>query len=155
MSDRKNALISEIKSSESIAEVMNMELGEFAKDKDVARELSLALAKFAGLDTSVEKKSTKRTAKDKQYKLVSFDVKWATQSQVHAIAALLKSNFAEGQIVHESEILALVTDEKFERNVLRTQQGGQKVWNYYKGDHERGFRAHGNIELIGETKESN
>jgi len=79
----------------------------------------------------------------RKYVLRSFDVKWSTKPQVHAIASILEANFKVDEVVAEDEIVSAM-----EANVavLDTRQGGKKVWNYYKGDSADGLLAHGNIE---------
>lgn len=81
----------------------------------------------------------------RSYKLLSFDVKWSTKPQVHAIAKILEANFGLNEVVDEGIIV-----EAMERNrhILETRQTGQKIWNYYKGDHSEGLLMHGNVEKL-------
>jgi hypothetical protein len=33
-------------------------------------------------------------------------------------------------------------------SVLNTEQGGKRIWDYYRGKHTRGLEGHGNIERV-------
>ena len=79
----------------------------------------------------------------KRYRLLKEDVSWSTVPQVHATAAILFANGKVGDVLDEVDIVRMMEANV---GVLKTRQGGKKIWNYYKGDHERGLLAHGNIE---------
>jgi hypothetical protein len=81
----------------------------------------------------------------RKYKLLKLEVTWSTKAQVHAIMGIIGAHAKPGDILDEEDIV-----EMMERNVdvLATRQGGRKVWNYYKGDHNMGLVAHGNLEKL-------
>jgi hypothetical protein len=80
----------------------------------------------------------------RRYRLLSFDVKWSTTPQVHAIAAILAANAKVGDVLDEADIVKMMVANE---HVLETRQGGKRIWNYYKGRSDRGLMTHGNIEL--------
>ena len=80
----------------------------------------------------------------KRYRLLSFNVGWSSTPQVHAIARILSAHAKEGDIMDESDIVKAMEANV---DVLATVQGGKRIWDYYKGKHDRGLMAHGNIEL--------
>ena len=81
----------------------------------------------------------------KKYKLLSTDVGWSTKPQVSALMAVLAAHVEVGGVLEESFIV-----EAMEANVgvLRTRQGGARIWNYYKGSHAEGLTMHGNVEVV-------
>ncbi len=81
----------------------------------------------------------------RKYKLLKKDVSWTTKPQVHAIMAILSAHMEEGETVDEADIIEMMVANEA---VLRTRQGGKRIWNYYKGDHTEGLMAHGNVERI-------
>jgi len=82
----------------------------------------------------------------KKYRLLKTDVSWSTKRQVHAVMSILSAHVAVGEVIDEETIVrAMVANEA----VLETRQGGKRIWDYYKGNHVEGLRAHGNVEVIG------
>lgn len=81
----------------------------------------------------------------RKYKLLKTDVAWTTKPQVHAIMAILHAHMAVGDTVDEADIVKMMVANEA---VLRTRQGGKRIWDYYKGDHNQGLAAHGNVERI-------
>jgi hypothetical protein len=59
--------------------------------------------------------------------------------------AILSAHVEVGDVLDESTIV-----EAMEANVavLETRQGGKRIWDYYKGNHAEGLRAHGNVEVV-------
>ena len=82
----------------------------------------------------------------RKYRLLSDDLSWSTTPQVHGILAILKAHVPVGGVISDEDaVAAMVANEK---TVLRTTQGGEKIWRYYVGKHERGLMAHGNLEIV-------
>lgn len=79
----------------------------------------------------------------RKYVLLKTDVSWSTKAQVHALMEILAAHVEVGQEVDESDIVRMMEANE---EVLQTRQGGKRIWDYYKGDHNEGLRAHGNIE---------
>ena len=79
----------------------------------------------------------------KKYVLRRTDVSWSTKPQVHAIMSILTAHLGVGDVIDESDIIAMM-----EANVavLDTRQPAKRVWDYYKGNHVDGLMMHGNIE---------
>lgn len=104
-------------------------------DVDRLRELEAQLAEL--------KQQVPVVRSGRRYRLLSFDVGWSTKPQVHTIAEVLKAHWDVGDEVDEEDIVeAMVANE----GALRTKQGGKRIWDYYKGDHNEGLTAHGNVE---------
>jgi hypothetical protein len=89
-----------------------------------------------------EKTPVTRSRTTKKYKLMSTEVGWTSKPQVQAIAAILAAHAAPGDVLDESDIIRMMVANE---DVLKTRQGGEKVWKYYRGDHAEGLEAHGNI----------
>lgn len=81
----------------------------------------------------------------KKYKLLRLEVAWSTKPQVHAIARILGAHAKVGDVLDETDIVRMMVANE---GVLRTRQGGKRIWDYYKGDHNEGLTAHGNIEKV-------
>jgi len=79
----------------------------------------------------------------RSYKLLSFDVKWSSKPQVHAIMQILSASFKVDDVVDEAIIVDAMEQN---RHILQTRQTGKKIWDYYKGDHAEGLLMHGNVE---------
>lgn len=149
---RKSGLLADITGCETVNELVAMDLGELSGDKDVKAALAAAVARFAGVQPGAKRTGGKRTVAEKVYRLVKTEVAWATQPQVHGLMSIIKGAFNVGDEIPESKIVELVTDPRVEATILRTKQGGAKIWDYYKGGHERGFIAHGNFEIVEAAK---
>jgi hypothetical protein len=81
----------------------------------------------------------------KRYRLLSTDVSWTSTPQAIALMAIIGEHVGVGEVVsYEDLVRVCVANEK----LLNTRQGGKKILDYYKGDHERGFIAHGNLEEV-------
>ena len=80
-----------------------------------------------------------------KYELLKTDVTWSTIPQVHAIMHIISAHAKPGDVLDEADIIQMM-----EANVavLQTRQGGEKIWKYYKGDHDRGLTAHGNLRKV-------
>jgi hypothetical protein len=80
-----------------------------------------------------------------KYELLKTDVTWSTIPQVHAIMHIISAHAKPGDVLEEADIIQMM-----EANVavLQTRQGGEKIWKYYKGDHDRGLTAHGNLRKV-------
>ena len=89
-----------------------------------------------------EKTRATRSRTVKKYKLMSTEVRWTSKPQVQAIVAILAAHAAPGDVLDESDIIRMMIANE---DVLKTRQGGEKVWKYYRGDHAEGLEAHGNI----------
>lgn len=89
--------------------------------------------------------ATKAARVSRKYRLLKTDVSWSTKPQVHAVMAIIAAHAAPGAVLDESDIV-----EMMEANVavLNTRQGGKRIWDYYKGGHNEGLLAHGNVEKI-------
>ena len=86
-----------------------------------------------------------RRSSGKRYQLLSTDVKWSTKPQVHALAAILAAHAQPGEVLLEDDIVNMVEANK---EVLNTKQTGKRIWDYYKGDHNEGLMAHGNMRRV-------
>lgn len=84
-----------------------------------------------------------RVRGSRKYVLLKTDVGWSTKPQVHALMQILAAHVEVGQEVDEDDIVRMMEANE---EVLHTRQGGKRIWDYYKGDHNEGLRAHGNIE---------
>lgn len=81
----------------------------------------------------------------RKYQLLKKEVDWSTKPQVHAVMQILTAHMAVGDIVDESDIVAMMVANE---ELLETKQGGKRIWDYYKGDHNQGLVAHGNVRRI-------
>lgn len=81
----------------------------------------------------------------RRYRLLKEDVGWSTKPQVHALMAIIKAHAKVGDVLDEADIVRMV---EANRAVLDTVQTGKRIWDYYKGDHNEGLTAHGNVEKI-------
>lgn len=81
----------------------------------------------------------------KKYKLLKTDVSWTNKPQVHAVMSILTAHLEVGDVVAEDEIVKMMIANEA---VLATRQGGKKIWDYYKGTHNDGLIAHGNVEVV-------
>lgn len=81
----------------------------------------------------------------KKYKLIKTDVSWTNKPQVHAVMAILTAHIEVGDVVGEDEIVKMMVANE---SVLATRQGGKRIWDYYKGTHNDGLIAHGNVEVV-------
>jgi len=104
---------------------------------DKVRELE---AQIAALTKSAPVKRAERN-----YRLLSTDVRWSTKPQLLAIARILECTFKVGEVVPESVIVQAMEANE---DLFATRQGGKRIWDYYKGSHNEGLAAHGNVERI-------
>lgn len=81
----------------------------------------------------------------KKYKLLKTDVSWTNKPQVHAVMAILTAHMEVGDVVGEDAIVKMMVANE---DVLATRQGGKRIWDYYKGTHNDGLIAHGNVEVV-------
>lgn len=81
----------------------------------------------------------------KKYKLLKTDVSWTNKPQVHALMSILAAHLEVGDVVAEDEIVKMMVANEA---VLATRQGGKRIWDYYKGTHNDGLIAHGNVEVV-------
>ncbi len=81
----------------------------------------------------------------KKYKLLKIDLEWTNKPQVHAIMAILNAHIDIGDTIAEDEIVKMMIANEA---VLNTTQGGKRIWDYYKGTHNDGLTAHGNVEVV-------
>lgn len=81
-------------------------------------------------------------ALNKKYVLLKKDVAWSTKPQVHALMAIIGAHANEGDVLAEYDIVNMVEANK---EVLNTRQPAKRIWDYYKGDHNEGLMAHGNM----------
>lgn len=81
----------------------------------------------------------------KKYKLLKTDVSWTNKPQVHAVMAILAAHMEIDDVVGEDEIIEMMIANE---DVLATRQGGKRIWDYYKGTHNDGLIAHGNVEVV-------
>lgn len=81
----------------------------------------------------------------KKYRLLKLDVAWSTKPQVHAVMQILGANAKPGDVLDNDHIVQMMVENE---HVLQTRQGGKRIWDYYKGDHENGLVAHGNLEIV-------
>lgn len=81
----------------------------------------------------------------RKYKLLKTDVSWTSKPQVHAIMHILGAHVKPGDVVDECDIVNMMVANE---DILKTKQGGKRVWDYYKGDSGEGLVAHGNLERL-------
>ena len=96
-------------------------------------------------DWALPPKQVKRTASSRKYRLLKKEIEWSTKPQVHAIMEILAAHAEVGDVLDEEQIVGMMVANEA---VLRTRQGGKRIWDYYKGDHAEGLVAHGNVERI-------
>lgn len=114
-------------------------------------ELEALLATLRGTPTMVPTVRTPAAIKPpvqrvtKKYKLLKTDVSWTNKPQVHAVMAILTAHIEVGDIVGEDAIVKMMIANE---DVLATRQGGKRIWDYYKGTHNDGLIAHGNVEVV-------
>ena len=82
---------------------------------------------------------------ERKYKLLKTDVGWSTKPQVMGIMHIISAHANVGDILDESAIVEMMVANEA---ILKTKQGGKRIWDYYKGDHNEGLVAHGNMEKI-------
>lgn len=81
----------------------------------------------------------------RKYRLLKVEAEWSTKPQVHAILQILGAHAKPGDVLDEADIVKMMVENE---HVLQTRQGGNRIWDYYKGDHAEGLMAHGNVERI-------
>ena len=79
----------------------------------------------------------------KYYKLLNTDVSWTGKPQVHALMQILSAHAQPGDILAETDIIAMMEANEA---LLNTCQGARRIWKYYRGKHMDGLELHGNIE---------
>ena len=162
--ERFDAIVEELAEVASTRELMA--LLQFAKTDEGAEyrddallpHFEAAVARLSGqVEDVVETAPTAVVAKQppvkraatrggRQYRLLSDDVSWATAPQIHGVMEILKAHVpVGGTISDEDAVAAMVANEE---TVLKTRQGGEKIWRYYLGKHERGLMAHNNLEIV-------
>lgn len=115
---------------------------EIAEARSRLQEVKAPVAEKSGA-VKVEKQPVKRIGR--KYRLLNTDVRWSSTPQVHAVMAILAAHVEVGEAVDEEYIVrAMVANE----DALGTRQGGKRIWDYYKGNNDKGLAAHGNIERI-------
>jgi len=82
---------------------------------------------------------------NRQYKLLKTEVEWSTKPQVIALMHIISAHAKPGDVLDEGDIVRMVVENE---KILQTRQGGKRIWDYYKGDHNLGLVAHGNLERI-------
>jgi hypothetical protein len=111
-------------------------------------------AKLAAMLTELEALKSGKPAATKppvvkragrKYRLLSTDVSWSTKPQVQAIAAILGAYAKPGDVLDEEDIVGMMVANEA---VLKTRQGGKRIWDYYKGMHFEGLEMHKNVETI-------
>ncbi len=102
-----------------------------------------ALKAAAKTNPPVQRAPVART--ERKYVLRKTDVSWSTKPQVHAIMHVLAAHAQPGDVLPESQIIEMMVANE---HVLQTRQGGKRIWDYYKGEHNEGLLAHGNLEKI-------
>lgn len=78
-----------------------------------------------------------------KYRLLSTNISWTTKPQVQALMQILEAHAKPGDVLDEGDIVRMMVANE---SVLKTRQGGKKIWDYYKGDHFEGLSAHKNVE---------
>lgn len=126
--------ITRLESAPPVAEPTNDELK--AKLEGLLKEL-------AELKPPAPKRVVTRGGRS--YRLLKKDVAWSTKPQVHAIMQIVGAHMQEGEVRTEEEIVEMMVQNEA---VLQTKQGGKRIWDYYKGEHNEGLVAHGNMEKI-------
>jgi hypothetical protein len=97
------------------------------------------------LDQPVEAWRIERSRGTKKYQLLNSNITWTQKPQVHALAAILAAHIPIGGVADEQDIIrAVVANE----GLLKTKQGGERIWKYYRGDHAQGLEMHGNIKEV-------
>jgi len=126
-------------------EVAEEKEGTMSKDDQV----KAMLAELAELRAELGKKAARRVivvGGRRQYRLLKDDVTWCETPQVHALVGILKTFMrVGGDPVSEAVILQKVIENE---HLLNTKQGGKKIFDYYKGNSEKGLVAHGNLERL-------
>jgi cell division septum initiation protein DivIVA len=115
------------------------------KIKELERQIAELQEQAAA---KVPPEPTKRAlaTSNKRYRLLSKDVSWTSTPQIHALMSVIGAHMEVGDVLEEAKIV-----EACEANavaILRTTQGGERIWKYYHGNHNRGLEAHGNIEEV-------
>lgn len=81
----------------------------------------------------------------RKYKLLKTDVGWSTKPQVMAVMHIIAAHAKPGDVLDEADIIEMMVANEA---ILKTKQGGKRIWDYYKGTHNEGLVAHGNMEKI-------
>ena len=106
------------------------------------RELSLEIQRLR----SQVKPLVAQQRSGRRYRLLDTNVSWSTKPQVIALMQIIAAHVPVGGVADEEDIVAACIAN--EKTVLRTRQGGAKIWKYYSGNHALGLQAHGNIEKV-------
>lgn len=118
-------------------DVMNLKIAEMQAEIDRLRDAT---------PQPPTKTSVQRIERvGRKYRLLSTDVSWSTKPQVQAIVAILGAHAKLGDVLDEGDIVKMMVANEA---VLRTKQGGKRIWDYYKGDHFEGLAAHRNVEKV-------
>ena len=110
------------------------------------RELEAQLAALGAVPVAMPVTKLQRTRRTgNRYQLLDTNVSWSTANQVHSIMAVIEAHVKVGEVFEEEAIVAALDANP---HVLVTDQGAAKVFSYYKGNHDRGLEAHGNIKKV-------
>ena len=118
-----------------------------AKMRLVPKEPEMTLAdKVASMLRDLPKPPVQRGPRaSNKYRLLSTDVSWSTKPQVGTLMRILGANAKVGDVLDEEHIVEMMVQNE---SVLKTKQGGKKIWNYYKGMHFEGLEMHRNVEKV-------
>lgn len=171
LQERIEAIREELQEVESLPELKALWCHWQCEDAEAANSAACtpfvkeARRRLRGVDTSVSDEhrhilkmidelivasSSRQTPAKKQpsnrvYRLLKMDVSWTTKPQVHAIMQILGAHAKPGDELPESDIVRMMEENV---HVLETKQGGKRIWDYYKGDHNQGLVAHGNLVKV-------
>lgn len=104
-------------------------------------------------ETVVEQAATPTQPKNKppvvrgtrRYQLLDTEVRWTQKPQVHAIMQILGAHASPGDVLDEDDIVRMMEANV---SILNTTQKPKRIFDYYKGDHNEGLTAHGNLRRV-------
>ncbi len=88
---------------------------------------------------------TKQPRYGRKYQLLNAEVTWTGKPQVHAVMHIISAHARPGDVLDEEEIVNMMIANE---SILDTKQGGKRIWDYYKGEHNQGLVAHGNMKRL-------
>lgn len=88
-----------------------------------------------------------RVKADHVYRIDKVEVDWTEKPQVVAIMQVIGAHVQPGAELLESNIVEMLV-ANYEVLGAHSPERARKAWEVYKGDHELGLTAHGNISRI-------
>jgi hypothetical protein len=172
LTERRRAIQEEVSESETSAELEAMvrhwgrEFTEAIEDKEIMGWVDFKRQAFAAMPVVVEDPQAQLKAlldqlaklkgdvrpimppvqrATRKYRLLKTEVTWSTKPQVLAVMHIIAAHAKPGDVLDESDIVNMMVANE---HVLNTKQGGKRIWDYYKGNHNEGLVAHGHFERI-------